>query len=76
MKPSDALVDLSSYPTLLTVQDVAGLLQVAVPTVRTYLRQGDLTKIKVGHGVRISRAELERYLVERTAPRRNAEGGA
>ena len=72
MEHPDPLVDLSAYPALLTVQDVAGLLQVSVPTVRAYLRQGDLVKIKVGHGVRVSRADLARYLGERAQPRRAA----
>lgn len=72
MAHADTLIDLSEYPALLTVQDVADLLQVAVPTVRGYLRQGDIVKIKVGHGVRISRSDLERYLLARAQPRRDA----
>jgi excisionase family DNA binding protein len=76
MTSPDPLIDLSGYPALLTVRDVADLLQVAVPTVRAYLRQGDLVKIKVGHGVRVSRVDLERYLAARAQPRPRREGAA
>lgn len=72
MPHTKTLIDLSDYPALLTVQDVAALLQVSVPTVRAYLRQGHLAKIKIGHGVRIPRTDLERYLSERAVPHQPA----
>ncbi len=69
MISSDAPVDLSPYPALLTVQDVAALLQLSVPAIRARIRARELTSIKMGHSVRVPRAELARYLAERTVPR-------
>ncbi len=73
MTSSDVPVDLSLYPALLTVQDVAALLQLSVPAVRARIRARELTSIKMGHSVRVPRAELARYLAERTVPRREPE---
>jgi len=70
MTSTNAPVDLSPYPELLTVQDVAALLQLSVPAVRARIRERELTSIKIGHSVRVARSELARYLAEHTVPRR------
>ena len=48
--------------TVLTVEDVAGILGTSEEVVRKQLRQGRLHGVRVGKEWRIARVELERYL--------------
>lgn len=50
---------------LLTTEDVAGLLQLDIETVRRYIREGKLRAIKIGGQYRIRREDFEEFLEER-----------
>jgi excisionase family DNA binding protein len=52
--------------TLLTVPQVAALLQVHHVTVRQYIACGDLEVTRLGRAHRISRAALRRFIARRT----------
>lgn len=47
---------------LLTMADVAGMLSVSEKTVSRMIRQGVFTKLKLGAGIRIDRAEVAAYV--------------
>jgi len=64
----DKLVDLSSYPALMTVQEVAGVLHLSVDAVRARISARRLASAKNGHSVRVPRIDLERYIGERIVP--------
>ncbi len=68
MSDDAALVDLSAYPALMTVRDVAEVLQLSVHAVRARIRARDLASVKMGHSVRVPRADLGRYIAARTVP--------
>jgi excisionase family DNA binding protein len=68
----DAVIDLSSYPVLLSIAQVAELLGCSVPSVKRRLRERQLASIKEGHHVRIPREALRQYLVARLRPAREA----
>ena len=51
----------------MTVAEVAEYLHLHPLTVRNLIRKGELPACKVGREWRIDRAELERWIVERTA---------
>jgi len=48
--------------TLLTLDDVAHILQVSVVTVRRLIKDGELRAIKVRGQVRVKQADLDDYL--------------
>ena len=48
--------------TLLTVADVAEMLQLNQQTVRNWINQGSLPALKVGRRVRIKRSDFDRLL--------------
>lgn len=50
----------------MTVAEVAGYLHLHPLTVRNLIRKGELPACKVGREWQIDRAELERWIVERT----------
>lgn len=52
--------------SLLTVSEVASVMRVSNMTVYRLIKRGDLAAVRVGHGYRIRRAEVERYLSERS----------
>lgn len=60
--------------TLLTVEDVARRLGVHIDSVRRWIRAGELVAIDLGGaaGYRITPAELERFIAERTTKRKDA----
>ncbi len=64
----DKLVDLSAYSALMTVQEVAEVLHLSVDAVRARIRVRELASAKIGHSVRVPRADLERYIAERIVP--------
>ena len=49
-------------PLLLPLQDAAALLQVSVPSLRRWIRLGQLGCVRCGRAVRIERTELERFV--------------
>lgn len=50
----------------LTVSQVSKILQVHWQSVLNYIRRQDLTAIRIGRGYRIDRAELDRFISERS----------
>jgi excisionase family DNA binding protein len=54
-------------PLLLTVDEAARLLAIGRTSVYQLIWDGDLTPVRIGRCVRISVAELERFVNERTA---------
>lgn len=48
--------------SFLTVQQTADLLHVSQDTVRTLVRRGDITGVRVGHQIRIAADLLREYL--------------
>lgn len=49
--------------SLLTIAEVAALLRVSKMTVYRLAKEGDLDSMKVGHGIRIGRDSVERYIM-------------
>ena len=49
-------------PLLLSLPDAAALLQVSVPSLRRWIRLGQLGYVRCGRAVRIERTELERFV--------------
>ncbi len=47
---------------MLTAQDVADVLHVAVRTVYVMLDRGDLSEVRIGKARRIEQEELERFI--------------
>ena len=47
---------------VLTLEEVAQILRVSIPTVRKLIREGRLKSFRVGAQVRIRRDELEKYM--------------
>jgi len=47
---------------LYTVQEVAKLLRVTDSTVRRWLKNGDLPRVKLGHVIRIRPGDLEKFI--------------
>lgn len=47
---------------ILTLEEVAQILRVSIPTVRKLIRQGKLKAFYVGNQVRIRRADLDEYI--------------
>lgn len=58
---------------ILTAEQAAGELGLAVDTVRRYVYRGLIEASKFGHQIAITRAEVERYRKERKAPGRPVE---
>lgn len=48
--------------TLLTPEQVAGILQIHILTVYQYIRKGKLSAIKLGRSYRITQEDLERLI--------------
>ena len=67
---SDALIDLSAYPLLLSLPQVAEVLGCSVPSVKRRVQQRQLASIKEGHHVRVPREALRQYLLARLRPAR------
>lgn len=65
---SDSLIDLSDYPLLLSVDQVAAALGCSVPAVRKRLQRRELTFVKAGRHVRVPREALRQYLLSRLVP--------
>ncbi len=65
---SDEVVDLSGYPVLLSVRQVAEILGCSLPSAKRRIYRRDLGYIKDGHHVRVPREALHRYLQDRFVP--------
>ena len=55
---------------LLTVEQVANILQVHVETVRVWIRNGDLVAVDIGKEYRVTREDLNKYIEERKTSKR------
>ncbi|OGD62491.1 hypothetical protein A2160_00230 [Candidatus Beckwithbacteria bacterium RBG_13_42_9] len=51
----------------LTVEQVAGLLQVHWQTILNYIKSGKMEAVKLGKGYRISRNSLDKFIKENRA---------
>lgn len=71
---SDDLIDLSAYPLLLALPQVAEILGCSLPSAKRRIYSGDLAYIKEGHNVRVPREALRRYLVAHLIPAKEISG--
>jgi len=53
--------------TLLHVAEVAGLIKVSNKTVRRWIAANELAVVRLGRSVRVSQAELARFIAARTS---------
>ena len=60
---SSVRVDLSGYPVMLSTEQVAEILGVHIDTVRRMIKERELPAKKLGRVWRVSRQELQIYLV-------------
>lgn len=58
---------------LLTLEEVARQLKTSERTVRDWIRNGELTGIKVGREWRVALADLDEYIQERRQPRKHKQ---
>ncbi len=61
-----------SHPALVSLPDAADFLQVSVPSLRRWLREGQLGCVRCGRAVRIEREELARFIAQNRRPARKA----
>lgn len=47
---------------LLTIEQVAGLLQVSEKTVKRLITRGEIIRLKIGRSVRVTELEVSRYI--------------
>ena len=64
---------LKNYPVLLSISDVAEILNVRPATVRRHIKSNDLTHIKIGKLIRIPKYSLIACLYEEQIPMRKEE---
>lgn len=64
---------LKKYPAVLSISDVAEILNITPATVRRHIKSNDLPHIKVGRLVRIPKDSLISYLHGDPAPQRKEE---
>lgn len=64
---------LKEYPAVLSISDVAEILNIAPATVRRHIKSNDLPHIKVGRLVRIPKDSLIGYLHGDPNPQRKEE---
>ncbi len=58
---------------LLTVEQVANIMQVHVETVRVWIRNGDLVAVNIGKEYRVTRKDLNTYIEERKTNKRKKQ---
>jgi len=66
--PTDDLINLSGYPVLLSVAQVAEVLGCSIPSAKRRLYRREIAYIKDGRRVRVPREALHRYLTARLIP--------
>jgi putative molybdopterin biosynthesis protein len=54
----------SSYAALLTIEEVKTRLGISDKTVRRLIKRGDMPVIRIGRQLRVSEADLQRFLNE------------
>ncbi len=59
-------------PLLVSLRDAADLLQVSVPSLRRWIRLGQLGCVRCGRAVRIERTELEHFVARNRREPKNA----
>ena len=64
---------LKKYPAVLSISDVAEILNITPATVRRHIKTNDLPHIKVGRLVRIPKDSLIGYLLGDPTPQRKEE---
>jgi excisionase family DNA binding protein len=52
----------SNFPTLLTLEQTANVLQVTTRTIHRWIDTGDLVAHRIGRGLRISEADLQIFI--------------
>ncbi len=67
-KGNEELVDLSTYPVLLSVRQVAEVLGCSLPSAKRRIYRRELAYVKDGHHVRVPREALRQYLLARLVP--------
>lgn len=67
---TEDVVDLSGYPVLLSVRQVAEILGCSVPSAKRRIYRREMAYVKDGHNVRVPREALHQYLVARLVPAR------
>jgi excisionase family DNA binding protein len=68
-----AAIIMNEEEQLLTVEQVANIMQVHVETVRVWIRNGDLVAVDIGKEYRVTRADLNKYIEERKTSRRKKQ---
>jgi excisionase family DNA binding protein len=71
---TDDLIDLSSYPVLLSVPQVAEVLGCSIPSAKRRLYRREIAYVKDGHHVRVPREALRQYLMARLVPAQRRGG--
>ena len=66
---------MKSGDNLLTPEQVAGILQVHVLTIYSYIRRGKLDAIRLGRSYRIIRRDLMRFIESNRIKNQRAIGG-
>ena len=66
---------MKSGDNLLTPEQVAGILQVHVLTIYSYIRRGKLDAIRLGRSYRIIRRDLMRFIESNRIKNQHAIGG-
>ncbi len=56
---------------VLTSKEACQLLRISAPTFRSMVKKGELSAFKIGNRWRITKAELERYVREKSTARRS-----
>ena len=60
---------------LLTIEQVAGLLQVSEKTVKRLIARGEIVRLKIGRSVRVTEIEVARYIARLTDEAAREFGG-
>lgn len=68
----DALITLSGYPELLSVEDVAVILRITPAAARKRIERRHFAVTRVGYNVRVPREALRLYLLGHLVPARDA----
>jgi excisionase family DNA binding protein len=67
-----ALITLSEYPELLSVDEVAAILRITPAAARKRIERRQFDVTRVGYNVRVPREALRHYLLDRLVPAKDA----
>ncbi len=73
-RSSSQLPDLSAYPPMLTISQVAEVLGYSTRSTKRRIHDGELTHVKDGRLVRVPREALLAYMSDRLVPARVRRG--